>query len=455
MVDLLKLKGRMELNSIASELGIGPLTVESWSRILEKGGIVEVTYEMGKMYVSPLSMSPKDKENLKNRVAINQKTVTTIVEGKTEELHLLAQNLDDLKVIVQKANRLYTEKLPNIQAKLTEINNVYVQVERDKNVVIEIKNSIESAFNNAEKQMNDIVDKTKYLESDERLDKLNTAMNNLKDLSTKSKEYNEFIASINKNREKVIADMKSDIDQRARQLKEEIEKQSKDMVEQLRVHGEESKKYNESIVEQTKIAEDLMKKFNDFRKQKDVMVKNINQSFKDFNERYKKSYASVTKNMQLLEAHSNDLKLSISDVKQSFGSASVIFDFIKDIEDSIKKTDASITAMKDRIEDIRKEFNTLKNDKSKTLVEKDMLLNKMEKEAEEIEDQIVIAKDAIDKNLKSILSNRIPGSQNDGGNTQNPNAASQDNTGLKPPESQNMNGDMPGNIPSPTNQNPK
>ncbi|MCL5423485.1 MAG: hypothetical protein M1385_00170, partial [Candidatus Marsarchaeota archaeon] len=199
-----------------------------------------------------------------------------------EELHLLAQNLDDLKVIVQKANRLYTEKLPNIQAKLTEINNVYVQVERDKNVVIEIKNSIESAFNNAEKQMNDIVDKTKYLESDERLDKLNTAMNNLKDLSTKSKEYNEFITSINKNREKVIADMKSDIDQRARQLKEEIEKQSKDMVEQLRVHGEESKKYNESIVEQTKIAEDLMKKFNDFRKQKDVMVKNINQSFKDF-----------------------------------------------------------------------------------------------------------------------------------------------------------------------------
>ncbi|MCL5423484.1 MAG: hypothetical protein M1385_00165, partial [Candidatus Marsarchaeota archaeon] len=63
MVDLLKLKGRMELNSIASELGIGPLTVESWSRILEKGGIVEVTYEMGKMYVSPLSMSPKDMKN--------------------------------------------------------------------------------------------------------------------------------------------------------------------------------------------------------------------------------------------------------------------------------------------------------------------------------------------------------------------------------------------------------
>ena len=446
----------MELNSIAAELGIGPLTVESWSRILEKGGIVEVTYEMGKMYVSPLSMSPKDKENWKNRVTINQKTVTTIVEGKTEELHLLAQNLDELKVIVQKANRLYTEKLPNIQAKLTEINNVYVQVERDKNVVIEIKNSIESAFNNAEKQMNDIVDKTKYLESDERIEKINTAMNNLRDLSAKSKEYNEFIANINKNREKVIADMKSDIDQRARQLKDEIDKQSKDMVEQLKVHGEESKKYNESIVEQTKVGEDLLKRFNEFRKQKDIMLKNITQSFKDFNDRYKKSYASVTKNMQLLEAHSNELKMSINDVKQSFGSASVIFDFIKDIEESIKKTDASISAMKLRIEDIRKEFNTLRNDKSKTLVEKDALLSKMEKEAEDIEDQIALAKDSIDKNLKSILSNSIPGSQTKG-NTQNREVPSSDNNTPKPPEPQNTNGNMPynnapSNISTPPNQ---
>ena len=75
MVDLLKVKGKLEINSIASELGIGPITIENWSRILEKGGIVEITYEMGKMYVSILQMSVKEKEDLKNKVQLGQKVM--------------------------------------------------------------------------------------------------------------------------------------------------------------------------------------------------------------------------------------------------------------------------------------------------------------------------------------------------------------------------------------------
>lgn len=473
MVDLLKVKGKLEINSIASELGIGPITIENWSRILEKGGIVEITYEMGKMYVSILQMSVKEKEDLKNKVQLGQKTVTTLVESKTEELHLLAQNLDDLKIIVQKANRLYTEKLPNIQAKLTEINNVYVHVEHDKNVVIEIKENIEKTFNASEKQITDLVEKTKYLESDERIQKINTAIASLKDLSGKSKEYNDFITNLNKNREKAIAEMKSDIDRKSKQLKEELDKQSKELVDQLHAHAEESKRYNESILEQTKISNDLSKRFSEFMKQKDLMVKNMNKAFADFKDKYARSYSSVTKNMDLLNAHSDQLKASIKEVKDSFGSASTIFDFISDIEASVKKTDENIAAMRTQIENIKKEFNTFRNDKTKTLTEKDIMLVKMTEELGDIEKEITSSKEAIDKNLKDILSNNVKikiqekeASQSSQPLQQNPQSAQdpklpgnapQQNASLYQQNTNytnNTNNSAPNNIPTQSNQDP-
>ena len=51
LTELLKSKGKMEINKIADSLGIDTSIAENLIKVLEDANLVKVTYEVGKMYV--------------------------------------------------------------------------------------------------------------------------------------------------------------------------------------------------------------------------------------------------------------------------------------------------------------------------------------------------------------------------------------------------------------------
>ena len=64
MVELLKMKGRMDLNSVAMALGLASSVVEGWAKVLEAGGVVKITYEVGRMYIEPMNLNPEQATEL-------------------------------------------------------------------------------------------------------------------------------------------------------------------------------------------------------------------------------------------------------------------------------------------------------------------------------------------------------------------------------------------------------
>src|ERR1700674_2839127 len=68
LAELLKEKGKMELGKIAQIMGVEQNVVENWAKVLEQGGIARITYEVGKMYVAPISLSKEQEQVVRANV---------------------------------------------------------------------------------------------------------------------------------------------------------------------------------------------------------------------------------------------------------------------------------------------------------------------------------------------------------------------------------------------------
>jgi hypothetical protein len=57
LLDLLRTRGRTELNSVAAKLNIDPRIIENWAKVLENGNLIKISYEVGKMYLEPITLN--------------------------------------------------------------------------------------------------------------------------------------------------------------------------------------------------------------------------------------------------------------------------------------------------------------------------------------------------------------------------------------------------------------
>ena len=106
LLDLLNKYGRRDLTSIAVELGISPAIVESWVKILESGKLVRITYEMGKMYVSP-----SGKDGTEEEVTVKSEVTKSAIENEVELDKLI---LDKFSEKVQRLSSI-TNNMPTIR----------------------------------------------------------------------------------------------------------------------------------------------------------------------------------------------------------------------------------------------------------------------------------------------------------------------------------------------------
>ena len=62
LTELLRSKGKMEINKIADSLSIDTSIAENLVKVLEDANLVKVTYEVGKMYVEPMLVTREQEQ---------------------------------------------------------------------------------------------------------------------------------------------------------------------------------------------------------------------------------------------------------------------------------------------------------------------------------------------------------------------------------------------------------
>src|SRR5271156_5028815 len=72
LLELLKVKGKSELNGIAIALDVDPRIVENWAKVLETGNLIKISYKVGKMYLEPLNMKPDQQQDMQARIDVTK-----------------------------------------------------------------------------------------------------------------------------------------------------------------------------------------------------------------------------------------------------------------------------------------------------------------------------------------------------------------------------------------------
>lgn len=405
MIDFLSVKGKQELNDIATSLKINPSIIEDWAKMLEEDGLLKISYEFGKMYLSIPQISQSEASTLKSKFNFQQEALGSELESEIIEIQRLSSTLENLKSTTLKANKVYSEKLPDLENKLNEINKIYLQIDKENKLVLDIKDNLEKTYSGIEKKIFDLMEKVKYFDSGEFENKLAETLTKLKENIEDSKKFEETIQNVQKEKDKELSDMRSNIEKEMKKILEDTNNESKEIIEDIKKKEDEMKGYTKTLNEQIKTAHEVFNYVNEFNKTKEKDKKILNDIVKDFSNDYSKKYSIISKGSETLNSHANEIMKNISQIKEEFGEASKIYDSLSYITKNLEKTSATIESIKNEIQEMKRSFNLLKTAKDKAITEKSEIINNLSEQADQTEKEILDLKDNLQEDVE-ILSRR-------------------------------------------------
>ncbi len=357
LLDLIKVRGKSDINTIATSVGTAPSIVENWIKILEKGDMVKVTYELGKMYVAPLSAGASSKE-LNKKISVQEEILDTEFESKLLELKKISDMVIDLKSAMLMANKTYAEKLPDLQQKLNEINKIYEQVNKENAVAEKLRAQLEGTYDSVNAKVSGLMDKIKYLDSQD-LGGLPSTIRSEQDLVAQAKSYEKVLASIKTDMIKRLNDAHRQFEKEVGGIRQDMLKQGNDTLQQLMSQEKELAKSNEALRIKMNVARGMISEVGSFNAEKNRQRMLLDKTVKDFTERYSKSYEAISKGMDILNKRSGELLSGIEAMKMSFGDASKVYDMLHDIQTAVTEAETGVNRLKDDVTAMRRELASL------------------------------------------------------------------------------------------------
>lgn len=357
LLDLIKAKGKSDINAISNGIGVSPAVVENWVKILEKGELVKISYELGKMYVAPVTAETREREVTK-RVSVQQEILSTELETKLVELKRLSDVVSDLKSAVLTANKTYAERLPDLQQKLTEINRIYQQINKENAAAEKIRQLLEGTYDSINAKVAGLMEKIKFLDTQD-LGGLPSTIRSEQDLLKQAREYQRQLNEIKAGAMSGIQAAWKEFDLHIKGARKEVSKESDELIRQLKLQGTTLAKSNETLNSKVKVAKGIMEEVANFNAEKNRQRLLLDRTVKEFADRYSKSYEAVSRGIKLLNTKANELLAGIEAVKLSFGDASSVYDMLRDVTGSVNSAEARLAGVRADIASAKKDLASL------------------------------------------------------------------------------------------------
>jgi len=152
MLELLRSRGRMDINSITAMLNTAPTVVEGWAKVLESGGLAKITYDFGRMYVEPTNIGVSEEAQKAQSTARR-----TVVEQSLETQNILINRINDaIRSIDQatiEAEKEFSKQQPGLRRSLDELNRLKTTIELYKTQMQAVAKSAEIDYSTITKKI--------------------------------------------------------------------------------------------------------------------------------------------------------------------------------------------------------------------------------------------------------------------------------------------------------------
>lgn len=360
MIDLLKKKGKIDITSIAAELGVSSSVIEDWAKVLEAGNIVIITHEVGKMFVAPAAINGQNVHEISNQLSEERDILSEKVDTASIQLDKMEGDIKNINMSADQAIQIFSKNRPDLEKRLAEITKIDEKVEAHKR-------QAESIIKDAEKN---------YMELKDKYDKLSALVEKMSLTNANSKfqaHDSSAMQAINaakakladldalkKNKDAMLSQLSREIDQQVKAFHELLNKYNSELSESLKQSKEQVDiEINYIRKENTSIA-DALKQSKSILSDYERSSKMLNDHKKMLDDQYAKSSSEMKSLNSLLQNKAKELSDKINSVSSAFGSSAQIYSNLSGIKSEMEAAERDIKNMKQQVNNLNDQLKAMK-----------------------------------------------------------------------------------------------
>ncbi len=408
MLELIRSKGRMDLNTIAGALNIAPSVVEGWAKVLESGGLVKISYEVGKMFVSPLEMSKDELKAVETKTEQQKFILEEQVDAEVIGLDKLQDSLKTLSSNIAQSEQALSKASPEAQKKVSELTKLYSEVRSYDNNINKIKGAVASDYDSMEKRYNGVLDKIKKVSEEEqkiRAEGSGSAPEIVAGVKSALQELTVLKANVNSS----IDELKKNLEEQIKQENTRLEIIIKQAQAQL---DSQEKLFQHSAAE----LRDITKELQDLHNQEEQMSKKVNQAHSEYSNNFAKFHDLINKTEQSFSPKYEEVLAKLNQSIGNFGDFGDIMKEIAELKSSIAETEPKINSYKEELQKIKDQLAALSAQKNLDMKAAEEKAKALDSQNEKIKDDIKVSTDEISNSIKKIKGKL--GNKNKPGNGQ-------------------------------------
>lgn len=402
LVELLKARGKMELNAISDTLGVGSNLVESWAKVLENGGLVKIDYEVGKMYLEPLGVSRENIPNIKSKMTAQEAAIEETISADRISVDRFMTALEKLSGQIGGIEAEYKKRMPEIQQMMAELNKASSGVDATEKSIDEIRKTAENSYSAVSKRVDELSAKINSFGNVNSDASLAQSVERLNALRQKATEAQNAIGEIEKNKNRAFDTIIKSIDSEVREIKKQISDANRDIEAQLQSNRKEMEDALKHIQEQNAEAKRLADQLKSFRGEQDAYRKGLEKTAGEARDKFTRINDQLQKDIHVIDESAKSMTQKLESARTMFGGVSNFDQALSNSKAQIESLRKEAAEVKVEIDELAGQLRAFKSMANVSMEKSIDELNKMAKKSKDANKRVAGLKDKVSDAKKKI-----------------------------------------------------
>lgn len=359
LVELLKGKGKMDLNTISTALGVDTTIVENWSKVLEKGNLVKITYEVGKMFVTLSSLTPERESAEKGKLEARASALEAESASQALSLDRFAETLASIKTSVAAATRMESTQLPEVRRAIAELNSIYATVGQKNKSLEQMAKRAAELYEEINKRAAELSAKIGYLEPGSAQKGLDEAKQLVSEVTKDISSVDSDMALAGRNANDAVEQIRKAVAAQTKSINQQVDQNKKEIDAKLKQYAADTDAAERQLRERVKSMGSALSGMGDFAKERERQARKLRDIKVEFNNSYVKISDDMRTSRASVDALSRDLLAKIDILKKGFGEAAEIDDTLNTIRSQIDGIEREIAQAKQDVNDTLAQLRAL------------------------------------------------------------------------------------------------
>jgi ABC-type transporter Mla subunit MlaD len=397
----------MDLNSIAAALSLAPAVVESWAKVLESGGVVKITYEVGRMYIESVGVTPEQAAARATEFNTKLDSLKSSLSTESADLDSLSNYVQGVISNVANVQGVFSKSAPGLEKELSELNRIRAQITGYGKEMADAVRSVDEAYSQITKKFDEFAPKYNDFMAksaaqpqllDPSADMLKRAKDSLAALDQIRKNKDAMVDSIKREMNEQVKGVYSALDAASRQINDVIA-QSRNSIEQgLRQLEDSSKAGRAMLKEAQNISGEGMQ-----------MLKKLEQDRAQFNDRYAKISKEMKDTYSLFQEKYSALSEKTDEMISKYGDAGELSKTLAELKAKSDQAKTDIASLKGQLETLQREATALGTLKGTPQDKRESMLDALVKKEAGVKQKASATKSSVqsaDQELGKKVKNR-------------------------------------------------